>query len=238
MQHPEEGMIHAWLDGELSEDQANEIAAHARDCPECSAKVAEARGLIAASTRILTALDNVPTGVIPEAPSTIPLSTPARRRRWFDRTDIRAAAAVLVVAGASYIVMKRDSETTTDSLMVADRVESVPMAASKNAPVAPATPKETAAIFPPVVAQRTTQPSARRAEAPPTAGDVEKPLTKTTVAGEVGQAPPMLRMDAAAAPPSLKAEGASLSEVVVTGAAKATTMATASMHIAASPSPR
>lgn len=211
MQHPGEGMIHAWLDGELPEDQANEIAAHARDCAECSAKVAEARGLIAASTRILTALDDVPTGVIPEAPGTIPPSTPARRRRWFDRADIRAAAAVLVVAGASYMVMKRDSGTTTDSLMVADGVESVPMTASKDTPVVPATPKETAAIAPPVVAQRTTQPSARRAEAPPTAGEVEKPLTKTAVAGEVSQSPAMVGMDAAAAaapPSSLRIAGA------------------------------
>ena len=80
MQHPDEGTIHAWLDGELPEDQANEIAAHARDCPECSATVAEARGLIAASTRILTALDNVPAGVIPAEATAVPTAAAVRRR--------------------------------------------------------------------------------------------------------------------------------------------------------------
>ena len=65
MQHLDEGTIHAWLDGELPADEAEKIAAHANECPECGALVAEARGLIAASTRILTALDNVPAGVVP-----------------------------------------------------------------------------------------------------------------------------------------------------------------------------
>src|SRR4029078_13590409 len=102
MQHLDEGTIHAWLDGELPADEAEKIAAHANECAECGALVAEARGLIAASTRILTALDNVPAGVMPSGSEKQAVTRgPPFRRHWYDRTDVRAAAAVLFVAGAS-----------------------------------------------------------------------------------------------------------------------------------------
>ena len=110
MQHLDEGTIHAWLDGELPADEAEKIAAHANECAECGALVAEARGLIAASTRILTALDNVPAGVMPSglAPPEKPAVAggPPFRRHWYDRTDVRAAAAVLFVAGASLVAVR------------------------------------------------------------------------------------------------------------------------------------
>ena len=96
MQHLDEGTIHSWLDGELSGDEAARVEAHVKECPECAAAVAEARGFIAASSRILTALDNAPRGVIPAA-------APIRRRNW---AMWRAAAAVLVVAGGSLVVMR------------------------------------------------------------------------------------------------------------------------------------
>src|SRR4026209_1450297 len=110
MQHLDEGTIHAWLDGELPADEAEKMAAHASECPQCWALVAEARGLIAASTRILTALDDVPAGVVPsgsgspEKPA-VP-GGPAFRRPWYSRTDLRAAAALLFVAGASLVAVR------------------------------------------------------------------------------------------------------------------------------------
>src|SRR3954465_11758375 len=67
MQHPDEGTIHAWLDGALTADEAVGVEAHVKQCAQCQAAVAEARGFIAASSRILTALDNAPRGVIPAA---------------------------------------------------------------------------------------------------------------------------------------------------------------------------
>jgi len=103
MQHLDEGTIHAWLDGELSPADAEQIEAHTRECAECAQRVAEARGLIAASTRILNALDNVPSGVLPGVATP---TAPPRVRRWYDRTDFRAAAALLFVAGASLIALK------------------------------------------------------------------------------------------------------------------------------------
>lgn len=64
--HPDEGLLHEWLDEQLSAADASTVAAHVASCAECSAAVAEARGLIAASHRILAALDDVPSGVIPQ----------------------------------------------------------------------------------------------------------------------------------------------------------------------------
>ncbi len=67
MEHIDEGTIHAWLDGALPADEGARIETHVASCAACAAAVAEARGLIAASSRILSALDDVPGGVIPVA---------------------------------------------------------------------------------------------------------------------------------------------------------------------------
>jgi Putative zinc-finger len=96
MQHPDEGTIHSWLDGALSADEAARVEAHVKDCPECAAAVAEARGFIAASSRILTALDNAPRGVIPVA-------APKKR---VDPIVWRVAATLLVVAGGTFVVLR------------------------------------------------------------------------------------------------------------------------------------
>ena len=113
MQHLDEGTIHAWIDGELSPDEANDVTAHASACPECAVMVAEARGLVAASTRILNALDDVPGGVMPSVPDIAPAQT--SRRRWYQRTDVRAAAALLLMAGTSLVVVQRGVDTSDTS---------------------------------------------------------------------------------------------------------------------------
>ena len=108
MQHPDEGTIHSWLDGQLPETEAAAIEAHTTECAECAALVAEARGLIAASSRIVSALDVVPRGVIPQRAG--------RKRVWYMSTQLRAAAAVLFVAGASFLVLRdRGSVSLQDS---------------------------------------------------------------------------------------------------------------------------
>jgi hypothetical protein len=107
MQHLDEGTIHSWLDGALSAEEAARVEAHVKECARCQAAVAEARGFIAGSSRILTALDNAPRGVIPAA-------RPKRRHRmttWVSglrSTDPlwRVAAAVLVVAGGTLLVVR------------------------------------------------------------------------------------------------------------------------------------
>jgi len=96
MQHLDEGIIHSWLDGALSAEEAARVSAHVEECPQCAAAVAEARGFIAASSRILTALDKVPKVFVP-------IGARAKPRNW---AAWRAAAAVLVVALGSFAVLR------------------------------------------------------------------------------------------------------------------------------------
>jgi len=109
MQHPDEGTIHAWLDGALSAGEASALEAHVAGCDQCAAAVTEARGLLAASSRILSALDSVPGGVLPAtAPRAeiddrvIPIARPSRWRSpgW------RAAAAIVLVGSVSWLATR------------------------------------------------------------------------------------------------------------------------------------
>ncbi len=103
MPHPDEGLIHAWLDGELDAAEAARIEALVASDPEWAAAAAEARGLLAASSRIVGSLDRVPANVIP-----LPAAAPRRAgRRWLLR-----AAAVLVLLGGSAVVLNRASTDT------------------------------------------------------------------------------------------------------------------------------
>src|SRR5262245_2837472 len=101
MQHLDEGTIHAWLDGALSSEESARVEQHTRQCTECSAMVADARGLIAGASRIVAALDVVPGNVIPMTNAATPI---AQRSIWrtLHLTPFRAAlAASLMVAVGS-----------------------------------------------------------------------------------------------------------------------------------------
>lgn len=121
MQHLDEGTVHAWLDGALPPDESERVSEHVSSCAACAALVAEARGLIAAASRILTALDDVPGGVIPAAPSrpgdVAPIARPVSSaatgpRRWFRVTSNhwRVAAAIAFLAGTSVLVSRVDRD--------------------------------------------------------------------------------------------------------------------------------
>src|SRR5215204_4508032 len=79
MQHLEEGEIHAWLDGALSETEGARIEQHIATCKECAAMVADARGLIAGASHIVSALDHVPGGVIPKSSTSATATKPLWR---------------------------------------------------------------------------------------------------------------------------------------------------------------
>ena len=129
MQHLDEGAIHSWLDGALSGDEAARVEAHVKECPQCAAAVAEARGFIAGASRILTALDNAPRGVIPVA-------APKKR---FDPLIWRVAATVLVVASASLLLFRDGGREAHNAITNVDTVSST-AASGAVAGVAPAAP--------------------------------------------------------------------------------------------------
>jgi hypothetical protein len=117
MQHPDEGTIHSWLDGALSADEAARVEAHVKDCPECAVAVAEARGFIAAASRILTALDNAPRGVIP--------ATAPKKR--IDPMVWRVAATLLVVAGGTFAVLRSNGGKSAPGFTTYETPDSAPV---------------------------------------------------------------------------------------------------------------
>ncbi|MFL5481480.1 MAG: anti-sigma factor family protein [Gemmatimonadaceae bacterium] len=158
MQHLDEGTIHAWLDGALSPEEAARANAHVEGCAQCQAAVAEARGFIAASSRILTALDDAPRGVIP-------IARTQRVQPWV----WRVAATVLVVAtGTVLLVKERGSESrsatsnTSDSSARSLEVAPGPVTILSRQPAAADSPgaRATAQLAP---AQPATAPEIRAA---------------------------------------------------------------------------
>jgi anti-sigma factor RsiW len=155
MQHLDEGTIHSWLDGALSADEAARVEAHVKECPQCAAAVAEARGFIAAASRILTALDNAPRGVTP-------MAAPKKR---FDPIVWRVAATLLVVAAGTLVVVRNRGSNDQPMSAPADRIsvssplgddqpsaaEPVPVAAGiAGVPAAKATSKAATTIAGPI----------------------------------------------------------------------------------------
>jgi hypothetical protein len=145
MNHLNEGEIHAWLDGAVDATQSREIELHVAGCATCAAAVAEARGFIAASSRILTALDDVPAGVTPKR---APARAPAPIRRWRAAPWVTGIAAALMLAVGVTTWNRRAVEKDMPSMRapsaVTQQVESLPPAvvqaprqgASASAPVA------------------------------------------------------------------------------------------------------
>jgi len=154
---PDDGMIHEWLDGELDAVASARFDALVQLSPVFAARVAEARGLVAASSRILMSLDGVPGGVLPASESRSPVlhsdvtnklhaafgssartdHNVTRGRRWARWGSI---AAVFMVGVTSVLVARREpvsvGEIATMAVeSVALTVPAAPMAA------APATPE-------------------------------------------------------------------------------------------------
>ena len=157
MSRPDEGMIHAWLDGELDAAEAARIEALVRDDAEWAAAAAEARGFIAASARIVGALDHVPANVIPNANDAREASQPvfhpateravsragesarARRAPWW---VMRVAALIVVATGTALIVARSPGnlEQATAPQMKDDGPPAMTAAGPTAATVAPAAP--------------------------------------------------------------------------------------------------
>ncbi len=96
--HVDEGTIHAWLDGQLDDEQSARLQAHIARCGACAAHVAEARGLIAGASRVVGMLDEKPSPMV-RAALTPTAGTDLSVWRLLRVTPARASiAAILVVA--------------------------------------------------------------------------------------------------------------------------------------------
>lgn len=197
MQHLDEGTIHAWLDGELPPAEREAAEAHVASCEACRAAVAEARGFIAASSRILMALDAVPGGVLPASSLPAGKRAPARfrvSRAWM------AAAAVLVLSTATVIAIRPRGNTA--ALRVAEAGKEQKKASAMANSVG-----NTIADSAPIVARALVAPSEKseaNAPAPRPADALDERLQKSNDKGLARAAP--ARKDA----PALDSDRASM----------------------------
>ena len=136
MSRPDEGLIHAWLDGELEPAEAERVKRLSETEPEWAAAVAEARGLVAASSRIVRALDAVPGGVVPATTARAPRARQAFRvRPWMG-----IAAGLVLVVGTAYMTRESTEQAfgpTTDASVPVIAEVTVPTAAAASASAAP-----------------------------------------------------------------------------------------------------
>lgn len=195
MRHLDEGTVHAFVDGALDAARVREVEAHLAACAACRDAVGEARGLVAASSRILTALDAVPGGVLPPRGPTPPEARPDGRGRrdggtGFSARDFTsrwgwAVAAVMVLAVGGVLLLRTEGRRRTPERLAAER----PRAASAPAPapansagaalqksvaapppramVAPAAPNEAVRVGAASIASREVVDSTARAERAP-----------------------------------------------------------------------
>ena len=135
MQHLDEGTIHAWLDGALAPNEASAAEAHVQSCEECARAVAEARGLIAASSRILGALDDVPAVQNTTGALSLPAARLRRRPSWLRRGGIgyAAAATALLAVGTTLVWSRMSPDTAMDARVTANEAAPAPVAATSQA---------------------------------------------------------------------------------------------------------
>lgn len=257
--HVDEGTIHAWLDGALDAAESARVESHVAECADCGAVVAEARGLIAASSRILTALDDVPGDVIPERPmvaaavaplaaasapaDVVPITSARRapRRSW---GTWRAAAAILVMAGATGVVLARrgvpneERPAATESVGASDTATAgaapnmvasaapapaLSPAPAMSGPVPAALPREAAA---PAVSPMAPAAQARAREAAPVAADARIAGEPMRALADTASVRLMSKSVAVAALPTASARSDSVLPLTLSGA------------VAAAPAPR
>jgi hypothetical protein len=164
-ERPDDGLIHAWLDGELGAEEAARVERLVAEDAEWAAAAAEARGLMAASTRILGALDVVAGDVIPRGGSAAGTFAPmidgsrvpkTHVTRWAVPTWMRVAAGVALVAGVGYLGLERSGDRSAPSA----KLDAARETRSDVASSASRAPAPTAAMSAPGTAERSARQNA------------------------------------------------------------------------------
>ena len=118
--HPDEGTIHAWLDGELNMAEAARLEAHVATCDSCRVRVAEARGLVAGASRVVSLLDDAPAPLIRQATLAVPRQG-ASLWRTLRVTPSRASIAAMLIVAIG-LVLTREHGALDSEFVPSDTV--------------------------------------------------------------------------------------------------------------------
>lgn len=248
MSRPDEGLIHTWLDGECSAEEAAHVERMVAADPAWAAAVAEARGLIAASSRIVSALDAVPSGVMPAgskaapgAEKIAPASPELRVNEGFRvQPWMKMAAGLVLVAGTAFAIRGTTREVfapptidaVTEKVVGPETAAAVPLSEpAAAADAAPAAPRAAIAVTPSATVPASSpapSPATTSAAAPEAAR--ERSVAK---AAPVAASAPTLAP--ALAPPTVGASGAGISAQTANDAERAERFAAAQRRLQNSP---
>ena len=152
MLHPDEGVIHELLDGELAGSEAETVRRHLTECGDCRRVYQEAQELVAESDRAIGLLDDIhpeltegdgpeesgfgpglpppPAANVRAGPPIVLMPSAPEPPRW-RRARPRGglwAAVLLLLAGGGYIVFGRSNEPSSDAAGPATTLQTFPLA--------------------------------------------------------------------------------------------------------------
>jgi len=166
--HPDEGSLQTWLDDAFDGASTTQVQAHVAGCAVCQREVATLRGYMAATSRIIDALDDAPAGVVSpadtaKAAAAIVAQADRRTRAeqkaataWFTRPAFRVAAALALMAGGTTWVMSRTPAMERTIADVAVPAVAAPIAQASKAEASKAEASKAAAELAEARATQTT----------------------------------------------------------------------------------
>jgi anti-sigma factor RsiW len=207
MWHPDDGVPHALLDGELTGDARLELEAHLRSCTECDARFLEAKSFAAEADSLVNAIE------VPPARAPGSIRPPVRRR--IRLTTMAWAATLVLAAGLGYWGQDAIRRAAPTELREGDRPASGPESVAVPAPMSktdpdaralateqpsPSAGSEAAPKAEPAEESRQAENWARVAEPVPQAKPAAPDAPAAPVVGGVAAAAEAAREDAAASP--------------------------------------
>ena len=144
MSHPDEGVLQAYLDGELDAAEVAQLRSHLESCDACRAALQEQREFFNEATTLVDRL-------VLDPPVRIPV---ARRRTWWKSPAVGIAASLAVALSTAVLLWRpssigRDSEPLAPAQLQSrelakDEAEAAaPAPATIPAPAAPEKRKDT-----------------------------------------------------------------------------------------------
>ena len=134
MSHPDDGQLHALVDGELSPAEAAELDAHLRTCDACRVRLDEARALLGESDRIVSRLDLEPR----RAPKAV------RGRTGPDYRVLGLAASALLVVTVGFLALRPRRDVASPAMGIQLKDSAPPAAEPEAVAAAPASEDHTA----------------------------------------------------------------------------------------------